>query len=191
DEAPSRAGPLLVPGGPGRVGRGGGEYGRFVLANGRGGILDPAERLAGERYLVVADLQGQARNARITAAAAISEEELLTGLGHSIETQMETFFDSEKGIVRQRERRRLGAIVLSERTLPPPKGEAADRALLEAVRAHGTGILPWHKETEGLRARLAFLHRTQGAPWPDVSEEALLARLEEWLLPFLNGEATI
>src|SRR5690606_741493 len=141
--------------------------------------------------LVVADLQGQARNARITAAAAISEEELLTGLGHSIETQMETFFDSEKGIVRQRERRRLGAIVLSERTLPPPKGEAADRALLEAVRAHGTGILPWHKETEGLRARLAFLHRTQGAPWPDVSEEALLARLEEWLLPFLNGEATI
>lgn len=191
DEAPSRAGPLLLHAWPDRVASARGEYGRFVLANGRGGILDPAERLAGERYLVVADLQGQARNARITAAAAISEEELLTGLGHSIETQMETFFDSEKGIVRQRERRRLGAIVLSERTLPPPKGEAADRALLEAVRAHGTGILPWHKETEGLRARLAFLHRTQGAPWPDVSEEALLARLEEWLLPFLNGEATI
>src|SRR5690606_1724318 len=55
------AGPLLLHAWPDRVAKARGEYGRFVLANGRGGQVDPAERLARESYLVVADLQGQAR----------------------------------------------------------------------------------------------------------------------------------
>jgi len=185
------AGPLLLHAWPDRVAKARGEYGRFVLANGRGGQVDPAERLARESYLVVADLQGQARNARIAAAGAISEAEVIEGLGHRIEAQTETIFDREKGTVRQRETRRLGAIVLGERALPAPKGEAADRAIIDAVRAHGLAILPWNKEAEGVRARLSFLHAAEGGPWPDVSEEALLSRLEDWLLPYLKGEPSL
>lgn len=188
-DAPSSAGALLLHAWPDRVARARGERGRFVLANRRGGQIDPAERLAGEAYLVVADLQGQARNARIAAAAAISEEEILHGLGHRIERHVETLF--EKGAIRQREVKRLGAIVLSEQPLPAPKGEAADLAVLEAVRANGLGILPLGREAEALRRRLSFLHTTQGAPWPDVSDDALLARLEDWLLPYLRGEASL
>src|SRR5690606_27588001 len=86
------AGPLLLHAWPDRVAKARGEYGRFVLANGRGGQVDPAERLARESYLVVADLQGQARNARIAAAGAISEAEVVEGLSHRIETQTETIF---------------------------------------------------------------------------------------------------
>ncbi|NED20498.1 RNA helicase, partial [Streptomyces sp. SID9913] len=37
-----------------------------------------------------------------------------------------------------------------------------------------------------LRQRLAFLHRRFGAPWPDVSDEALHARVDEWLEPELG-----
>ncbi|WP_159588746.1 ATP-dependent helicase HrpB [Chelativorans xinjiangense] len=190
-DAESAAGPLLLHAWPDRVAKARGEYGRFVLANGRGGRLDPAERLAREPFLVVADLKGQARNARIAAAAVVSEEETVAGLGHRVEVQVETLFDREKGVVRQRETRRLGAIVLGERALPAPRGEAADRAILDAVHAHGLGILPWNREAEALRARLAFLRATKGAPWPDVEDEALMARLEEWLLPFLKGEAAL
>ncbi len=32
---------------------------------------------------------------------------------------------------------------------------------------------------------MAFLHREFGAPWPDVADEALLARTDEWLGPEL------
>ncbi|MCP6362603.1 hypothetical protein NL477_26685, partial [Klebsiella pneumoniae] len=32
-----------------------------------------------------------------------------------------------------------------------------------------------------MRRRLALAHRVFGDPWPDVSDEALLARAEEWL----------
>ena len=191
DETVAAAGSLLLHAWPDRVAKARGEYGRFVLANGRGGQIDPGERLAREPYLVVADLRGQAKNARIAAAAAISEEEVVEGLGHRIETQTETTFDREKGTVRQRETRRLGAIVLGERTLPAPKGEEADWAILQAVRAHGLGILPWNKEADGLRARLSFLHAAEGEPWPDVSDEALLAKLEDWLLPYLSGQPSL
>ncbi len=182
------AGPLLVHAWPDRIAKARGEYGHFVLANGRGGQLDPSEKLASEPYLVVADLQGKARHARITSAAAVSEEDIITRLSEQIETRVETLFDKEKGLVRQRETRRLGAIVLGERALPAPSGAAANHVLLDAVRTYGLDILPWNREAKGLRDRLSFLHTTREASWPDVSDDALISRLDEWLLPYLKGE---
>ena len=73
--------------------------------------------------------------------------------------------------------------------LPPPSGADADRAILDALREHGLSLLAWSKEAETLRQRLSWLHRGLGAPWPDVSDAALLASLDDWLLPFLHGEA--
>ena len=102
----------------------------------------------------------------------------------------ESAFDAERRAVRVRETVRLGAITLSERMLPAPSGPEADAAILAAVRQHGLSLLPWNKETETLRHRLQFLHRGLGAPWPDLSDAALVERLDEWLLPYLGGEAS-
>src|SRR5690606_28354883 len=121
-------GALLALAYPDRVAMARGEYGRFVLANGRGVMIDAAEPLAREAILVVADLQGRAQNARIATAAAIDEAELRTLLADRLETEAETMFDPERRAVRARETTRLGAIRLSERQLPAPKGETADRA---------------------------------------------------------------
>lgn len=185
------AGALLLDAWPDRVAKARGERGRFVLANGSGAMLDVADPLAGETFLVVADLQGKAQNARITAAAPVSEPEIREALSDRIETRRETSFDREKRSVRVRETVRLGAIVLSERMLPAPVGEDADNAIIEAVREHGLALVPWSKEAETLRNRLAWLHRGLGAPWPDMTDEALIERLDEWLAPFLTGEASL
>lgn len=181
-------GALLSLAYPDRVAKARGEAGRFVLANGRGAMLDAADPLAGEPFLVVADLQGKAQNARIAQAAAISEDEVRTLLAGRLETATEIVFDAEKRAVRVRETVRLGAIRLSERQLPAPKGDEADRAVIEAIRAHGLVLLDWGKGALTLRRRLAWLHKGLGAPWPDVGDEALLARLDDWLAPFLSGE---
>jgi ATP-dependent helicase HrpB len=165
--------------------------GRFVLANGRGAMVDETDPLAREDFLVVADLQGKAQNPRIVAAAAIAEADIREKLGHRIETRRETMFDPDRGSVRVRETSRLGAITLGERLLPAPKGAEADRALLDAIRAHGVAILPWGKVSTALRHRLRWLHEGLGAPWPDMSDEALAARLDDWLAPFLRGEPTL
>ena len=64
------------------------------------------------------------------------------------------------------------------------------RPILEALREHGLALLPWSKESETLRQRLGWLHRGLGAPWPDVSDAALTASLDDWLLPFLSGASS-
>ncbi|MDQ6435701.1 ATP-dependent helicase HrpB [Mesorhizobium sp. LHD-90] len=182
-------GALLLLAWPDRVAKARGERGRFVLANGSGAMLDAADPLAGKQYLVVADLQGKAQNARITSAAAVSEADIRAVLGERLERRRTTEFDVERRAVRTRESVRLGAVMLSEQLLPPPKGDAADRAILDALREHGLSLLPWSKEAETLRARLAWLRAAVGEPWPDVSDAALTEALEDWLLPFLTGEA--
>ncbi|QKD00230.1 ATP-dependent helicase HrpB [Mesorhizobium loti] len=184
------AGSLLIHAWPDRVAKARGERGRFVLANGSGAMLDAADPLAGEPFLVVADLQGKAQNARITAAAAIGEEDIRAALADRIETRRQTSFDRERRAVRVRETVRLGAITLAERMLPPPAGSEADRAILDALREHGLSLLTWSKEAETLRHRLSWLHRGLGAPWPDMSDAALIERLDDWLLPFLSGAAS-
>ncbi|MER8493128.1 ATP-dependent helicase HrpB [Mesorhizobium sp. M1312] len=184
------AGALLIHAWPDRVAKARGERGRFVLANGSGAMLDAADPLAGAAWLVVADLQGKAQNARITAAAAIDETDIRAALAQKIETSRETSFDRDRRAVRVRETVRLGAIILSERMLPAPAGTEADRAILDALREHGLSLLPWGKEAETLRQRIGWLHRGLGAPWPDVSDAALIDRLDDWLLPFLSGAAS-
>ncbi|QDZ02206.1 ATP-dependent helicase HrpB [Nitratireductor mangrovi] len=185
------SGLLLLEAWPDRVARARGERGRFVLANGRGAEIDASDRLAGEEFLVVADLQGKARNARIAAAARITEADIVDRLGERIGVRSETMFDTERKSVRTRETRRLGAITLGERLLPPPTGVEADQAILEAIRVHGLAILPWGKTSTALRHRLGWLHRGLGTPWPDVADNALLTRLEDWLAPFLPGSAAV
>ncbi|MDG4894256.1 ATP-dependent helicase HrpB [Mesorhizobium sp. WSM4976] len=184
------AGALLIHAWPDRVARARGERGRFVLANGSGAMVDAADPLASETWLVVADLQGKAQNARITAAAPVGEADIRAALADRIETRRETSFDRERRAVRMRETARLGAITLSERMLPAPSGADADRAMIDALREHGLSLLDWGKEAEALRLRLGWLHRGLGAPWPEVSDEALVERLDDWLLPFLSGDAS-
>jgi ATP-dependent helicase HrpB len=182
-------GALLLHAWPDRVAKARGERGRFVLANGSGAQLDAADPLAGEAFLVVADLQGKAQNARIASAAAVSEDEIRAMLSDRIAVRTESAFDPDKRAVRVRETARLGAILLSERMLPAPVGPEADRAILDAIREHGLALLPWSKEAETLRQRLSWLHRGLGAPWPDMSDASLVASLDDWLLPFLRGDA--
>ncbi|MER9846155.1 ATP-dependent helicase HrpB [Mesorhizobium sp. M0106] len=186
----STAGALLIHAWPDRVAKARGERGRFVLANGSGAMLDASDPLAGETWLVVADLQGKAQNARITAAAAIDEADIRTALAEKIEARREVSFHRDRRAVRVRETVRLDAITLSERMLPAPTGADADRAILDALREHGLSLLPWNREAETLRQRLGWLHRGLGVPWPDVSDAALLERLDDWLLPFLSGAAS-
>ncbi len=185
------AGALLLFAWPDRVAKARGERGRFVLANGRGAVIDEADPLAAAPFLVVTDLQGKAQNARIASAAPVTEEDIRTTLASHLQRRTETTFDVQKRAVRARETVRLGAIVLSERMLPAPSGADADRAILDALRQHGLALMSWSGEAATLRQRLSWLNRGLGAPWPDVSDEALAGGLDDWLLPFLSGEASL
>lgn len=190
DESPG-AGALLLHAWPDRVAKARGARGRFVLANGRGARLDETDPLAGEPFLVVADMTGTAQNARIMAAAPVSEAEIRSALAHRIENRTGAEFDTATGTLRARAVEALGAIVLSQRPLASPTGAQAVDALLAAIRDNGLAILPWPKEALTLRARLDWLHRGLGEPWPPMDDASLLASLEDWLAPFVTGPVSL
>ena len=181
---PSLAGSLLLHAFPDRIALQRGGRGRFVMANGRGAELPETERLAGSQMLVIADLTGRAAQARILAAAEISRGDVEEHLPGEIRTEDQSFFDRASRQVRTRRATRLGAIIFEETPLPRPSGEQAAKALAEGIRELGVGVLPFSKEAAQLRDRIGFLHRTIGEPWPDMSDEALLAHLDEWFTPF-------
>lgn len=181
---PAQAGRLLLHAFPDRIALQRGGSGRFVMANGRGGEIAETERLASAKMLVIADLTGRAAAQRILAAAEISRGEVEEELPGAIVGEDQSFFDPASRQVRARRVTRLGAIVLEEKPLPRPTGAAAQAALADGVRLLGIGALPFSKPATQLRQRIGFLHRRIGDPWPNMSDTALLGRLEDWLLPF-------
>ncbi|WP_425419953.1 ATP-dependent helicase HrpB [Oricola indica] len=193
NDVAATAGEMLLDAYPDRLAksRGGGRHGAFVMANGRGVAMDESEPLAGADYVVVADVTGVAREGRITAAAAVDEDEVRAVMGDRIETATQVEFDRQKGGLTARRVERLGAVVLSRATRKVEPGEAATAALLDGVRAHGLALLPWSKDVAQLRARLAWLHARLGAPWPAMDDAALQDDLENWLAPFLQGAVSL
>jgi ATP-dependent helicase HrpB len=81
---------------------------------------------------------------------------------------------------------RLGAVELAVRPLRNADPGLVREALVEGLREDGLSLLRWTRDSEALRQRLAFLRLHLGAPWPDVSENALHARVDEWLEPELS-----
>jgi len=185
------AGTLLMDAWPDRIAHLRGGAGQYLLANGRGAVLDPAAPLAGRPWLVVAELAGRAEHTRILAAAAIDEPAIRQRLAADIREQAECFYDPQSHALRCQSRESLGAIVLKQRQMAAPAGEEANAAWLAAVRRHGLAILPWESATQHLRQRLYWLWQGLGAPWPDMRDEALLQAPEQWLLPFLPGTARL
>ncbi|MCB8837260.1 ATP-dependent helicase HrpB [Aurantimonas sp. VKM B-3413] len=184
-------GAMLALAYPDRVAVARGARGSFVLANGRGGVLDETASLAREKAIVVAELQGQARAGRILSAAALSAEALERILDARGVSEDILAFDRASRAVRARRLTRLGRAVLSETPLPTPSGPGAERALIEGIRDLGLRALPLGKEGERLLRRLRFLAKAYGPPWPDLSDEALLAGLEDWLMPYIPGVTSL
>lgn len=184
---PSPAAALLVHAFPDRIARQRGARGKFVLANGRGAMIDETDRLAGSEFLVIADMSGKAQAARILAAAELSGEALADVLDNRAVESEECVFDPPSGTIRARRIKRIGAITLAETPLPKPDEAAAMAVLCGAVRKLGFKALPFSGAGLQLRDRIGFLHRSLGAPWPDVSDEALLEGLETWFAPYQPG----
>ena len=184
---PLRVGRLVALAFPDRIAQARGQAGAYRTAAGRGGVLDPAIALAREPFLAVAELQGAAQNARILLAAPLDQPTIETTFSDRIAEEEVSAFDPDVAAVRTTQLRRLGALVLAERRTVPKPGPETLAALLHGVAGLGLDRLPWSAETRQLRARAGFLHRTLGAPWPDVSDAALLPALDVWLGPYVPG----
>jgi ATP-dependent helicase HrpB len=183
--ADDAAGVLLAHAYPDRIGQRRGTRGRFLLRNGRGAAIEAQHILAGAEFLVAAEVGGHGRDSRIFLAAPLDRDDIERHFSRHIRTEQDIGWDDVARTVQARERRRLGALTLAERSLVDIPPERAAEAWLAAVRAEGLELLEWSNDARSVRQRLAFLRRLEPSGWPDVSDAALLASLETWLLPWI------
>ncbi len=145
-------------------------------AGGRGYILDPASPLARAEWIVIGDAQGQAKGARITAAAELDRDRIAELFAIELQERVTTRWNNEKKRVEARRERRLGAIVLASGPEPSPDPALLVDILVEKALDKLGELLP-----EGFLARARF------AGVEALSPEGLRARAADWLAPLLAG----
>ncbi|WP_374468278.1 ATP-dependent helicase HrpB [Phenylobacterium sp.] len=182
---PLSDGLLLAFAYPERIARQRGPQGEFQLVSGRGAFLEPTDALARETWLAVAELGGGERRDRILLAAPLDEAELLQAFRDQLSTE-DRLEESGGGRLRAKRLTRLGRLVVHEQVDDNPDPALIAAALADRLRAEGLKALPWGAAAESLRERATFL-RAADPSWPDLSDAALLARLDEWLTPLLAG----
>ncbi|MFV0358446.1 ATP-dependent helicase HrpB [Tropicimonas sp.] len=160
-----------------------GDQPRWLLSGGKGAAMDESDPLAGQRLLVATDLDGDAREARIRLALPLSESALRALYGPQIHWVDVAEWSRRERKVVARQQERFGALVLNDRIWRDAPADLLAGAALEGVRQLG---LPWSDAARRLQAR-ALLYRAEGGEIADLSDGALMAQAEDWLLPYLGG----
>lgn len=165
----------------------GGRDAIYLCADGGEARLPQHDALAQSEWLAVAHWDpGVPR--RIRLAAALGEGDVRRDLEPRMTPHHEVRWDAQSETVVAERQRRLGAIVLERKPLREGAGEAVRAAMLEGVRSLGVAALPWSEGARQWQARVLSLRawRPQDG-WPDVSDGALAATLDDWLAPNLEG----
>ncbi|MFJ8729560.1 ATP-dependent helicase HrpB [Streptomyces bauhiniae] len=160
--------------------------GSYLMVSGTRVELDEGSALRGAPWIVVAvaDRPVGKGHGRVRLGAAVREEVARAAAASLLEEREEVRWADGEVVARRVER--LGAVELAVRPLTRPDPELVRAALVDGLGREGLGLLRWTEHAQLLRQRLAFLRARLGEPWPDVSEEALLARVDDWLEPELG-----
>ncbi len=156
---------------------------QYQLANGRGARLPDNDPLSGQRFLVVADLDGQ-REARIRLAASLDEAAFQAAFDRHIQWRDRILFNPASGQVECQRERVFRRLILARQPLAQPDTGAVCQALIDGLMDKGFSQLNWSGAAARMRARIACL---QGEDWPGMDDDNLRLSLDQWLGPWLFG----
>ena len=161
---------------------------RYTLANGRGARLFDDAKLFGAPWIVASELRYDERDAMIQRGAPVDEAHLREADAARFTRETELAFNEQSGALEAHEVERYDALVLARRRVPVPKDGRAAALLVDGIRRLGLDALPWTDAQRQWRTRVECLRGwLPDAGLPDFSDEGLLARLEDWLGPWLDG----
>lgn len=180
---PEAAGILTALAYPDRIARRQ-EDGSYRLTSGRKAVWPGPSTLADHEFLAIADLDGDAAGAKIWQSAPLSWDELQSYFGQQFQEEDEVRLDPLKDRVVSLRKIMLDTLCVREENLVTD-AESMTRALLQGQK--DLSRLNWSEACKNLRDRIRFLRGLNPTIWPDVSDDALLHNLEDWLGPFATG----
>ena len=160
---------------------------RFQLSNGKGAWLPDDDPLAASDWLVAAELDGKAREARIFLAARTDQSTIESVLADHIEETETAGWDERRGTVVVCRERRLGALLLDQQRTGTPTPQQTTEGLLNAVHTKGLDALNWTEPARQLCHRIERMRELEPDDWPAFDTDSLAAELDDWLGPFLAG----
>ncbi|MDH5337821.1 MAG: ATP-dependent helicase HrpB [Nitrospira sp.] len=191
---PYAAGLLLALAYPDRIAqRQPGEIASYRLVNGRGARFRRPDPIATEPFIVIADLDGGGQWADINLAAPITCEAIESLYHDQLLNEELVYWDERSAAVRALCRRRLGAITLLEEAVSSPDTNKITSVLLQAISKAGLDVLSFGHLLKQWRARVMWLRRIDDpqTEWPNLSDEALLRTLDQWLGPYVANITTL
>ncbi len=167
--------------------------GHYRLVNGRGARFRTADSLAVEPFLVIADLDGGDLWSEINLAVPITLQDIESLYHDRLVEEEEIAWDDALNAVRAVRRRRLGAMILVEDAVSSPDTNKIRDAILQGIRKSYFDVISFGHLLQQWRARVMWLRRIDGSQsgWPDLSDEALLQTLDQWLGPYVTGITTL
>jgi ATP-dependent helicase HrpB len=164
--------------------------GGFVHIQGRGVRLSQDSHLGSSPYIVAVNVDaGEKTEGFVHMAAPVTEELIRSECSSRIETVRSVAWDRQENRIMAAREERLGALVLSSRVFTPTDEEALP-ILLDVVRAT-PGILTINKEAQQFQARVGLMKRAfPEENWPDLSDEQLFSKPEDWLSDWLSNIRT-
>lgn len=163
--------------------------GGYQLANGRSANLVGEHHLGNKRWLAVAEVSSIAggKGDSIRSAAALDADLFSTVLSDLVSLQAIADWDKKTNRFVAEEQQKIGALVMTRTSLSSVPAAAKTSALIQHIRKQGLKLLPWTADLQQWCARVSLLRSIEGnANWPDVSQETLLATVENWLAPYLD-----
>ena len=168
---------------PDRVGqRRRGDAPRYVLSGGKGVVLPESDPLSAAPFLVVLDTDGNPREATVRMAAEIALADIRALFADQITWVDHCVWSRRDRRVVARRQEKFGAVVLDDRIWRDVPANHMAAAMLDGVRELGLRL-------DGPAARLARrveMVRAAGRDVPNMSSQALMDTLEDWLLPMLD-----
>ncbi|MDY0921519.1 ATP-dependent helicase HrpB [Leclercia sp. CFBP8987] len=181
---------LLAKAFPDRIARRRGLDGRYQLANGMGAMLQSDDAMTRHEWLIAPSLlQGsQSPDARILLGLAVDIDALIATSPGLVAQSDTVEWDDTQGTLKAFRRAQIGRLTVNVKPLAKPSEEELHQAMLNGIRDKGLSVLNWTPEAEQYRIRLHCA--AQWLPefaWPAVDDASLLASLETWLLPQMQG----
>ncbi len=177
-------GALIMAAYPERIARQTEKHGeRFKLFNHRVARVPDHDPLTASPWIAIASMDAGKGEGRIFLAAPLDEQLLRR---HATEVK-HIYWDDEREMVAADLEARIGNLVMSRKPVHSISSDDRVRLLCDVVRQKGLRMLGWEEKGTAWQNRVLSLRAWRPEePWPDVREEQLLARVDEWLAPFLS-----
>ena len=164
----------------------------YQMVNGQRACLHESDPLISSDYLLITDLDAGKREGRIYSAIAINKETIELSLKHLIADTHQLIWNSHLNKLEAVVKKVIGAVCLSEHKQKPSDSSAIQDFWISYIQKQGLACLQLSEKAQALLLRMQRASQwMKNEDWPDMTEEHLLATIDEWLLPWIQNALSL